>query len=147
MGERKVESIENGTVIDHIPSATTLQVVRLVARPEDVVFIGINFPSRKVLGCKGVVKVADREVPSEVLGRLALLAPDATINIIRNGQVVAKTKITVPEAFSAVVRCPNQNCITNRERWPTHFTVTQRHPLRLRCRHCERTFPVDEFEP
>lgn len=135
----QVEAIEHGTVIDHIPSAVTLRVAALIAEHGDQIFIGVNLKSRKV-GSKGVVKIAERELGPETISRLALLAPRATMCIIRDYRVVAKDPIPVPERFNGIARCPNGNCVTNHEDWPTEFRVLSERPLEVRCRHCERDF-------
>lgn len=140
----QVEAIEHGTVIDHIPSEVTLRVAELISERGDQIFIGINLRSGKV-GLKGVVKIANKELTADVLSRLALLAPRATMVLIRDYQVVEKRPIPVPAAFRAIARCPNTNCVTNHERWPTEFHVLGERPLHVRCHHCERDFPADEL--
>lgn len=146
MGRRtmQVEAIADGTVVDHIPSAVTLRVVQLLAGPHDQVFIGVNLRSAKV-GSKGVVKIAGRELSETVISRLALLAPGATMSIIRGYRVIHKSPIPVPPAFLGIARCPNGNCITNHEQWESRFEVIDRRPLIVRCHHCERSFPADEL--
>ncbi|MDA3962235.1 MAG: aspartate carbamoyltransferase regulatory subunit [Planctomycetota bacterium] len=140
----QVEAIDHGTVVDHIPSAVTLRVAELIAEDGDQVFIGVNLKSKKV-GNKGVVKIASRELRPATLSRLALLAPHATMCIIRDYQVVAKDPIPVPDSFTDIALCPNANCVTNHERWPTQFDVLSQRPLQVRCLHCERDFPASEL--
>ena len=74
------------------------------------------------------------------MDRLALLAPQATVNIIREYAVVEKRTVVVPERFINVARCKNANCITNHESWPTEFLTRASSPLTVQCRHCERLF-------
>ncbi len=137
---RQVEAIANGTVIDHIPPAACLQVVDLVASPDDTILIGINFKSAS-LGRKGVVKIDERELDEETISRLALVAPRVTLSIIRDYRVHAKRTVPVPRAFRGIARCPNPNCITNHERCTTIFEVTISEPdLAVRCVYCERDF-------
>lgn len=139
---KQVEAIAHGTVIDHIPPEATLRVARLLARPNDQVFIGINLRSEK-MGTKGVVKIAERELDPATISRLAITAPAATMCIIRDYQVVQKGPIPVPDTLREVCRCPNPNCITNHERCATHF---DRDEQRLwRCAYCERHFPTTEL--
>jgi aspartate carbamoyltransferase regulatory subunit len=141
---RQVEAIANGTVIDHIPAAMTMKVVALLASTEDQVFVGQNLRSARI-GKKGVVKVANRELSDHVLSTIALIAPGASISIIRDYQVVQKHTVPVPEVFASVARCANPNCVTNHERWPTKFDVIAGTPLRVRCRYCERGFDPGEL--
>jgi aspartate carbamoyltransferase regulatory subunit len=139
-----VKAIQHGTVIDHIPVELTLTVAALLASQQDEVLIGMNFASR-AMGRKGVVKITGRELDEHSLGRLALVAPTATLAIIRDYQVVTKSRIPVPERFEGLGRCPNPNCITNHEPCPTRFDVREREPLMVRCHHCERSFPARDI--
>ena len=75
---RQVEAIANGTVIDHIPAAVTLQVVNLLARADDQVFIGVNLRSSRQER-KGVVKIANRELEDREVSALSLIAPEASV--------------------------------------------------------------------
>ncbi|MCS6969428.1 MAG: aspartate carbamoyltransferase regulatory subunit [Planctomycetota bacterium] len=141
---RHVEAIAEGTVIDHIPPAATLKVAQLLSGAADQVFIGINLRSER-LGRKGVVKIAGRELDQRALSSLALIAPGATVSIIRDYRVVRKFAVPLPERFEQVARCANANCITNHEQWPTRFVVVGERPLRVRCWYCERAFPASEL--
>ena len=141
---RQVEAIANGTVIDHIPADATLAVARLLTTTDDQVFIGMNLRSTRI-GRKGLVKISGREMDVRAAASLALIAPSATICIIRNYEVISKNQIPVPEVFDDVAVCANPNCVTNHERWPTRFVVAERNPLRVRCHYCERSFSTDEL--
>jgi aspartate carbamoyltransferase regulatory subunit len=141
---RQVEAIANGTVIDHIPATMTMKVVNLVATPNDQVFVGMNLRSSRV-GSKGVVKIAGRELSERSMSSLALIAPQATISIIRDYQVTHKSLVPVPKRFEDIARCANPNCVTNHERWPTRMDVVNQDPLRVRCIYCERTFPAADL--
>ena len=83
---RRVTAIKNGTVVDHIPSGHALQVIRMLkidVASSTPVSLVMNVPSDK-LGRKDVLKIEDRELSQEELDRLALIAPEASIAIIRN---------------------------------------------------------------
>ena len=141
---RMVEAIADGTVIDHIPAAMTLTVANLLTQGDDQVFIGVNLRSNRV-GRKGVVKISGREVIGKAASALALIAPSATICIIRDYQVVAKHPVEVPPVFEDIAHCANPNCVTNHERWPTRFLVVAANPLTVRCAYCERSFDAGEL--
>jgi aspartate carbamoyltransferase regulatory subunit len=141
---RQVEAIANGTVIDHIPADMTLKVANLLAQGDDQVFIGVNLRSSRV-GRKGVVKISGREIVGRDASALALIAPSATICIIRNYQVISKQQVEVPPWFDDIARCANPNCVTNHERWPTRFGVVVANPLTVRCAYCERSFDAGEL--
>lgn len=141
---RQVPAIPRGTVIDHLPTSVTLKVVELVANPDDEVLVGVNFRS-ELLERKGVVKITGRELGPADLGRVALLAPMATVSIIRDYKVLSKGQISIPEAFIGLARCPNPNCVTNHEECTSHFRVLKRPGFRVRCIYCERSFDADEL--
>lgn len=146
--ELLVSKIENGTVIDHIPSGQGLRVFTLigpeVAEHETAVVL-VNIPSRH-LGTKDIVKIKNRELTSREVNKIALTAPTATLNIIRNWEVADKRMITIPHAFEEVAKCPNSNCVTNsQEPVLTRFIVEEHDPLGLRCVYCERSFSREEI--
>jgi aspartate carbamoyltransferase regulatory subunit len=139
--ELKVTPIRNGTVIDHITSGMALKVLKILSITEDInstVSVVMHVPS-KHLGWKDIVKVEDRELSPREVDKIALLAPDATINIIRNYSVAEKYRVHVPEVVRGILRCSNPNCITNsREPVETEFLVKSKNPMRLYCRYCGR---------
>ena len=141
---RQVEAIANGTVIDHIPSDMTLKVARLISDAHDQVFIGMNLRSTRI-GRKGVVKISRRELDDHEASSLALIAPSATICIIRDYVVIAKHQVPVPAIFQDVAKCSNPNCVTNHERWSTRFAVVVENPLTVRCQYCERIFDAADL--
>lgn len=138
----KVLPIKEGTVIDHIPCGMALKVLRIIGLPSmrtSIVSIVMNVPSGKSEK-KDIVKVEDKElIPSDV-EKIALIAPEATINIIRNYKVVGKHSVSLPERIRSIGRCGNPNCITNKEREPItpEFNVISSTPPRICCRYCER---------
>jgi aspartate carbamoyltransferase regulatory subunit len=139
--ELRVMKIREGTVIDHINSGTALSVLRilgLTGKGENVVTIAMNVPSKK-LGRKDIVKVEERVLNSEEADKIALIAPKATINIIRDYSVVAKQKTKLPQVIRGIVKCDNLSCISNGHEpiQPTFF-VEREDPLRLRCYYCNR---------
>lgn len=135
-----VAALQNGTVIDHIPAETLFQAVRILGLEgmENSVTIGYNLESRK-LGKKGIVKVADCEFGPDIIDRIALIAPTAVVNIIRDYKVVEKRKVNLPQSVAGIVKCPNPKCITNNEPMKTRFTVIhdrEHSRTDLRCDYC-----------
>ncbi len=140
----KVYRIENGTVIDHIPTPMALKVIRILGlENQGIMSIGIGFGSGKLPGGKDIVKIENRELSRAETDMIALIAPEATINIIKGGSVVEKRKISLPTAISDVMACPNPNCATNRLGARRRFALEERATVTYRCRYCERTTPVD----
>lgn len=138
----RIKPIKNGIVIDHIKQGKAPEVLRILGIDEkfgDAVTIAMNIPS-KVLGKKDIVKVENRNIKTAEINKIALIAPNATINRIKNYKVVKKKKVVLPKKIIGIVDCPNPQCITNKEREPvrTVFLVQQTDPLTLICKYCER---------
>jgi len=135
----RVSKIRNGTVIDHITSGHALDVVKILGitgRTGGIVTVAMNVSSKK-LGVKDIVKVEGRELNSKEVDKIALLAPHASINIIRDYVVVEKQVVKLPEVLKGIVKCANPACISNSEEpvQPT-FYVEREEPLRLKCHYC-----------
>lgn len=141
---RQVEAILHGTVIDHIPGHMTLKVANLLARENDQVSIGMNLRSAR-MGRKGVVKISGRELDARTLSRLALIAPSASVSIIRDTQVVQKFTVPMPKLFEDIARCANPNCVTNHEKWTSRLEVVSADPLTVTCIYCERSYPATDL--
>ncbi len=135
----RVSKIRNGTVIDHITRGHALDVLKILGitgHEGSVVTVAMNVPSGK-LGVKDVVKVEGRELNSKELDEIALLAPHATINIVRNYKVAEKQRVKLPSLLRGIVKCANPACISNSDE-PIEpvFYVEREEPLRLRCHYC-----------
>ncbi len=144
--ELAVAALENGTVIDHIPSDSLFKVVDLlgIQSIENNVTIGNNLDSKKY-GKKGIIKVADITFPESILNRIAIIAPNAVINIIKDYGVVEKHPVSLPDNIYGIVKCSNPKCITNNEPMRTHFHVLDRENMVIKCHYCERTETKDKI--
>ncbi len=135
----RVSKIKDGTVIDHITAGHALNVLKILGITDHVsgiVTVGMNVPS-KTLGLKDMVKIEGRELKSEEVDKIALLAPHASINIIRNYEVVDKQRVSLPHIIQEAVKCANPACISNsKEPVKSTFYVDNKEPLRLRCHYC-----------
>lgn len=142
--EMLVAAIENGTVIDHIPSEKTYQVAQLLKLAElgTPVTIGYNFRSKK-LGKKGIIKVENKWFTDEEISRLSVVAPNIVLNIIKDFQVIEKKMVTTPSEIIGIVKCNNPKCITNNEPMLTHFHVTDNV---LTCHYCEKEQDINKVE-
>ncbi len=145
MKELKVQPIKDGTVIDHITPGNALKVLKILGiegKEESIISIAINVVGKR--GKKDIVKIENRELDSNEVNKIALIAPNATINIIRNYEVIEKRRVVVPDEIIGIVRCPNPNCISNsKEPIKSKFIVTKRQPLRIKCYYCEREPETD----
>ncbi|RLF04407.1 MAG: aspartate carbamoyltransferase regulatory subunit [Thermoprotei archaeon] len=138
--ELRVSKIKEGTVIDHIDAGRALHVLRILGLTGSeglVIAIVMNVPSKK-LGRKDIVKVEGIELREDQVNKIALIAPSATINIIRDYEVVEKVRVRVPERIEGLLKCVNPNCITNQPREPIkpRFKVASLRPLKLVCEYC-----------
>ena len=146
---RRVTPIRNGTVIDHIPQGHALTVLDMLGIDDKTsvpVSLVMNVPSKK-MGSKDIIKVEDRELTQSELDRLALVAPDAHVAIIRAYTVAEKMIINLGDEVVNVVRCTMSNCITSnlREPLPHRLKVVSRDPLEQRCHYCGRIQDLDEL--
>ncbi|MDD1651547.1 MAG: aspartate carbamoyltransferase regulatory subunit, partial [Methanomicrobiales archaeon] len=132
-----VGRIREGTVIDHITAGEALNVLKILGitgTTDESLSIATNVSSGKV-GRKDIVKVEGRELRKEEVDRIALIAPRATINIIRDYEVVEKKGVEIPRSLVGVVRCPNPGCISNTsEPIESRFEVVERG---LHCLYCD----------
>jgi aspartate carbamoyltransferase regulatory subunit len=145
--ELKITPIKNGTVIDHIGNGLALDVLRIVGvqtlDKDSTVSVALHVRSGK-LGWKDIVKVENMELSARKVNAIALIAPTATISIIREFKVQEKRVVDLPERILGVLRCPNLNCITNQaEPIESEFEVVRRRPVLLTCAFCDRQ--VDDF--
>ncbi len=140
-----VEAIENGTVIDHIPAGLGLAILRQfkLLHNGHAVTVGFNLPSQRH-GRKDIIKITGLQLNEAAANRLALFAPEATVNIIRNFRVEQKMPLRLPETISEVFRCPNPNCASHGEPVSSRFYVRRRgNQTRLKCHYCEKTYDRD----
>jgi len=135
----RVSKIKDGTVIDHITGGHALDVVKILGiaeRRASVVSISMNVPSKR-LGVKDIVKVEGRELVASEVDKIALLAPRATINIIKDYKVIEKKRVKLPDTLKGVVKCDNPACVSNSsEPVQSRFYVEKQEPLRLKCHYC-----------
>ncbi|MGN1264082.1 MAG: aspartate carbamoyltransferase regulatory subunit [Prevotella sp.] len=145
--EMLVAAIKNGTVIDHIPTSKTYEVVSLLKLEglQTPVTIGYNYRSKK-LGCKGIIKVEDKFFTDEEISRLSVVAPNIVLNSIRDFEVVEKKTVRTPDILKGIVKCNNPKCITNNEPMTTLFHVTDKERGTLKCHYCEKEQDIDKVE-
>ena len=135
----KVRPIENGTVIDHIDSGKALEVYNVlnIKNSKRTITIAMNVPSKKNT-LKDVLKVEGLELSKNDVNKIGLISPNATINIIKNYNVVDKYKVEIPDEIEGLLQCTNPNCITQVENILGKFKVESKNPLKIRCNYCEK---------
>ena len=148
--ELKIKAIENGTVIDHITANKSLHILKILGLPDNEtqnVTIAMNVSSNEI-GRKDILKIENRELDHKELNQVALIAPKATINIIRNFEPVKKDKIILPDKITSIIKCTNPKCITNYENEPIKpiFNVINKYPPVVRCHYCEKLIKTEDID-
>lgn len=145
--ERLVAAIENGTVIDHIPSEKTYEVANILGLQnlKTVVTIGYNYLSKKI-GHKGIIKVENKFFTDEEISRLSVVAPNVVLNIIRNYEVVEKKTVETPDEIKGIIKCNNPKCVTNNEPMKTVFNVIDKENGIIKCHYCDKEQDVSKVE-
>lgn len=136
----KVYRLKDGTVIDHIPRGKALKVMKVLNLDKDkekFITCGMNLTSKKY-GFKDIVKIEHRELSGDDVNKISLVAPTATLNILREGKVIKKNKVSIPHEMNGLIKCPNPSCITNNDLIKTKFYFISKEPLKVRCHYCER---------
>jgi aspartate carbamoyltransferase regulatory subunit len=141
--ELRVSKISSGTVIDHIAAGQALNVLAILdidGSGGEEVSVGMNVPSGR-LGRKDIVKVEGRELSQAEVDVLSLIAPAATINIVREYDVVEKARVERPDVVRGILSCPNANCIsTAGEPIESRFEVLDD---AVRCGYCDTILRED----
>ncbi|MFH1257127.1 MAG: aspartate carbamoyltransferase regulatory subunit [Candidatus Diapherotrites archaeon] len=140
--EIKIRPIKDGTAIDHLPVGTALKVVEILKIPKEATTVAMNVPSKKH-GKKDIVFIENRKLKEEEIDKIALIARNATINLIHGSGIAKKERATIPEEVTDIIKCINPNCITNREAVQSKFIIKER-PLSAKCFYCETI--MDEKE-
>ena len=135
----QVSAIKEGTVIDHIPASRLFEVINILdlQNCHEMITFGTNLGSKK-LGKKAIIKVSNRFFKEKEIDKIALIAPNAKLNTIRNFEVVEKRVVEIPNEIIGIVKSFNPKCITNHEKIETRFTVISKEHIELKCRFCEK---------
>jgi aspartate carbamoyltransferase regulatory subunit len=152
MKEQKVLSvsaIENGTVIDHIPAMNLFKVISILnldTITENRMTFGTNLGSKQ-LGHKAIIKISGKFFEDIEIDKIALVAPSAKLNIIKNYEVVEKRALNVPDKIVAIAKCMNPKCVTNHQKITTRFSVIHADKkVNLKCSYCEKITDQDHLE-
>lgn len=146
--ELKVKKIKNGTVIDHIKAGLgkkVLDILGIDGNFTQTAALLMNVPSKKI-GRKDIVKIENKRLRKEEVDKIALIAPHATWNVIKDFKVINKNKIELPEVLEGIIKCPNPKCVSNaNEPIKSKFVVEEKEPVKLRCYYCERLFGLEDL--
>ena len=144
--EVSISAIKDGTVIDHIPANTTFKVADILDLKgiRSIISVATNLSSKQ-MGKKGIIKIGGKNLTTEEVNKIAIIAPKATVNIIKNYEVKKKLKVSLPEVINKIIKCSNPNCITNVEPVETKFYVLSKNPLKVKCHYCERSMNKEDI--
>lgn len=143
-----VAAIQNGTVVDHITSDQTLRIIHMLRLldKKHMVTVGFNLPSKR-MKLKDLIKIENHELTPEEANQISVFAPDATIAIIRNYEVVKKLKTSMPKGIGAIFICPNSSCVTHAEPIDSYFYIQETGQVtRLVCKYCEKSFERNQVK-
>ncbi len=144
-----VRRIKEGTVIDHINEGRGLQVLGALGisgKDGSLITVALNVPSGK-FSKKDIIKVENRFLRDDDTNKLAVIAPKATVNIIKNYKLVEKRRVALPNEIDRIFRCTNPDCITNsQEHTESVMDVVDKGNLILKCRYCGRILDVSKID-
>lgn len=132
-----IDSIKNGIVIDHITAGRGMELYHLLGLDKLDCSIAIikNVHSNK-MGKKDIIKI-DGEVVLD-MKILGYVDPGVTVDIIKDGDLVEKKRISLPSEIKNVIFCKNPRCITSTEQELPHvFRLTDVENRVFRCIYCE----------
>ncbi len=147
--ELTVRRIKEGTVIDHIDEGRGLKVLgalRIDGGDGSLITIALNVPSGKFKK-KDIIKVENKFLKDDDTNKLALIAPKATINMIRDYKLVEKRRVSLPNEIDRIFQCSNPDCITNStEHIEPVMDVVDKEGRVLKCRYCGRILDVNKLK-
>ena len=144
-----VRRIREGTVIDHIDEGKGIQVLNALGidgKDGGLITIALNVPSGKYKK-KDIIKVENKFLEDDDTNKLAVIAPKATVNIIKNYKLVEKRRVSLPNEIDRIFRCSNPECVTNSsEHIESIMDVIDKEGLVLKCRYCGRVLDVNKLK-
>ncbi len=144
-----VRRIKEGTVIDHIDEGKGIQVLdalRIDGKDGSLITIALNVPSGKSKK-KDIIKVENKFLKDDDTNKIAVIAPKATINIIKNYKLIEKRRVSLPNEIDRIFRCSNPDCITNStEHIESVMDLIDKETMILKCRYCARILDVNEIK-
>jgi aspartate carbamoyltransferase regulatory subunit len=132
-----IGQIKDGIVLDHITAGRCMDIYNILKLGEiECTVAMIKNADSKKMGKKDIIKIFESiEIDLDILG---YIDPGVTVNIIRDGKLLKREKLTLPEQITGVIKCKNPRCITSVEQeLPHKFKLTDRENKVYRCIYCE----------
>ncbi len=145
----KISKIEDGIVIDHIKAGSAMEVLsvlKITSRSGFTVSMLMNVRSSNG-SLKDIVKIEKKILKKKELDLISMVSPDATINIVEKFSITEKFRVSLPENVEDLIKCQNQNCITNAKEPVKSVFKREKTGSRnnYRCQYCERTMSLEEI--
>lgn len=136
-----VGKIENGVVIDHIMAGKSMDIYKYLGLGElDSCVAIIKNAKSDAMGRKDIIKV-DGGLDRIDLDLLGFIDTEITVNIIKNGEIVEKKKLSLPKTVTNIITCKNPRCITQIEQELDQiFYLTDENKHIYRCKYCEEKY-------
>ncbi len=141
--EIRITPIRNGTAIDHLRPGSVQKILEVLELTEATITAGMNVESKK-MGRKDILFIEGRELSEKELDKIALIGKGATVNTIRESEIVKKDELSYPKSAEGIMRCINPRCITNAEKLPSKFGI-RASPLEAKCYYCETRMNEEEI--
>ena len=136
-----VGKIEEGFVLDHIKAGKSLDIYEHLQLDKlDCTVAIIKNAKGNKMGKKDILKV-ECDIDMLNLDVLAFIDHNITVNVIKNGDIVAKKELVLPKQIRNVIRCRNPRCITSIEQELPHiFILSDENKEIYRCKYCEEKY-------
>jgi aspartate carbamoyltransferase regulatory subunit len=131
----RITPIKNGTAIDHLNVGSAYKILEVLKLKDYTVTAGMGVESRK-MGRKDIIFIEGKELNEKELNMIALIGKGATINIIKNSEIIKKFQLEYPKKAEGIIKCINPKCITNLEKINSKFDI-KTSPLEAKCWYCE----------
>ncbi len=141
--EIRITPIRNGTAIDHLRPGSVQKILEVLDLSDATITAGMNVESRK-MGKKDILFIEGRELTEKELDKIALIGKGATVNTIRESEIVKKGELPYPKSAEGIIKCINPRCITNVEKLPSKFGIKE-NPLEAKCFYCETRMSEEEI--
>ena len=136
-----IGGLNEGFVLDHIEAGKAMMIYNNLGldKLDCCVAIIKNARSNK-MGKKDIIKIEGglHLVDLHVLG---FIDHNSAVNIIKDGKIVEKKRLSLPKKITNVIKCKNPRCITSIEQELKHiFILTDEENQVYRCKYCEEKY-------
>ena len=138
-----IGQIKDGIVLDHITAGNSIRIYDILGLGDlDCTVAMIKNADSAKMGRKDIIKIFRViDIDFAVLG---YIDPGVTVNIIQDGKIVKREKLSLPERVTNIIRCKNPRCISSCEQeLPQVFRLVDPEKKLYRCIYCDSDAPKD----